>query len=104
MKRACLEPRCPSPASYRGRCQAHARQQDKAINRVGRSIYNTKRWKVLRLAKLNLTPFCEEQGCESMATDVHHKHGVEQDPWSMEGLEALCHAHHSQRTRREQAA
>lgn len=37
-----------------------------------------------------------------VATDVHHKHGVKLDPWAIEGLESLCHPHHSMVTRQEQ--
>lgn len=107
VSRPCAEPGCGSFATYRGRCQRHARQRDKQINRAGRSIYNSKRWKLLRRRKLFLTPLCEyvdpEEGpCMEVATDVHHKHGVKLDPWAIEGLESLCHPHHSMVTRQEQ--
>src|SRR4051812_38147373 len=94
-RRACLEPGCPEYATYRGRCQAHSQKRDRTINRAGRAIYSTKRWAMLRRHKLSLNPLCEWEGCNELATDVHHRHGVEADPWSVDGLEALCHAHHS---------
>lgn len=109
--RPCLEPRCPSPATYRGRCQRHARQRDKQIARAGKSIYNTKRWQLTRKRKLFLTPLCEyvdpdEGPCMAVATDVHHKQDIAEggDPWDMGNLEALCHSHHSMVTRARQRA
>lgn len=107
--RPCLEAGCPNLSAYRGRCQRHARQRDKQINRAGRSLYSTKRWKILRRRKLFLNPLCEyvdpdEGPCMEIATDVHHKSGVENNPWDIKGLEALCHAHHSQVTRQSQLA
>lgn len=103
----CLEPTCKQPATYRGRCPAHARQQDKQTNRAGRHIYNTKRWQVLRRAFLFNHPLCAEPGCEQIATDVHHLVDLADggDPYDPENLEQLCHHHHSRKTRaRQQAA
>jgi hypothetical protein len=88
----------------RGRCAEHARSNDYAINRAGKRIYGTKRWKLLRRRVLFEQPLCATEGCDAIATDVHHKHGVENDPWSREGLEGLCHACHSKLTRERQAA
>lgn len=76
----------------------HSKERDASIERSGRVIYNTKRWQMTRKRKLALNPICEQ--CNNdLATDVHHKHGVANDPWSIEGLEALCHSCHSRVTR-----
>lgn len=100
----CAAAGCPDPPTYRGRCQRHARQNERQINRAGKSIYNTKRWRLTRRKKLALNPICEWDGCTQLAEDVHHRHGVEADPWSLDGLEALCHSHHSRLTRQGQLA
>lgn len=99
-KRLCLEPRCPDPAVHRGRCRTHSAMRERTRTKRGRNVYGTKRWKLLRRRKLHLISLCER--CGAIATDVHHKAGVEADPWSIEGLESLCHGCHSQETRKEQ--
>ncbi len=106
VRRLCVEPGCGSWAVYRGRCAAHRR--DRARTRYAQAanqrLYRTKRWQVLRRHKLDLAPICEEPGCERLATDVHHRQPVNTggDPWAVANLEALCHEHHSRRTRMEQ--
>lgn len=103
--RPCLSPSCPNYAERRGRCRDCNALNDKSMRRAGRALYGTKRWRILRAKKLSLDPMCQwHEGCQALATDVHHRHGVEVDPWSLEGLESLCHAHHSQLTRRGQLA
>lgn len=102
MIRACLEPRCPHPAAYRGRCKSHTTQRNRETVSANRRVYNSKRWQLLRRHKLFNTPLCER--CGHIATDVHHRHAIQAggDPWSMSNLEALCHSCHSSETRREQ--
>jgi 5-methylcytosine-specific restriction protein A len=103
MNQPCLEPGCPGFAEYRGRCRSHASEYAARREPVGKAVYNSKRWAMLRRRKLNLNPICED--CDArLATDVHHRHGVEVDPWSLAGLESLCHSCHSKVTRREQVA
>lgn len=63
------------------------------------------RWERTRHAFLRANPNCHEDGCLERATDVHHLDGL--GPKGPRGhdwmnLEALCHAHHSQRTAAEQ--
>jgi 5-methylcytosine-specific restriction enzyme A len=101
MRGLCAEARCPDPPVYRGRCQRHARQRDRQINRAGRAIYNTKRWKLTRRRKLTETPLCE---CGAIATDVHHLQDIADggDPWAMANLQSLCHSCHSKTTRAAQ--
>lgn len=108
-KRPCAEPRCPDLATYRGRCQRHAKQRDKQINRAGRDIYHTKRWRLLRRRKLFLNPLCEyvdpdEGPCTEVATDVHHRVAIAEGgaKWELANLEALCRKHHGWHTRQEQ--
>lgn len=106
--RLCLEPRCPDLATYRGRCQRHARSKDRSTNRKGRRIYNTKRWAIIRRAVLNAEPFCRmcaERGVETLATEVDHIVPLANggDPYSLANLQPLDHHCHSVKTRKEQA-
>lgn len=96
---ACLEPRCPRFAVYRGRCQQHS-AEDQGRQHI--SFYDRKRWKILRRRKLFITPLCEQ--CGEIATDVHHKQGRDRAPWDIHELESLCHSCHSRETRAEQLA
>ena len=101
--RICLEPSCPEPAAWRGRCPTHARERNRETRTVNASLYNSKRWKMTRRTKLAANPICE--CCDNrIATDVHHKIDLREggDPWAIDGLEALCHACHSQETRARQ--
>lgn len=107
--RPCSEPGCPNFAGYKGRCKEHARQNDKQINRAGRSIYATKRWKLLRRRKLTQDFTCEyvdpdEGPCQRPATDVHHRIAIAEGgpKWELQNLEALCAKHHGWHTRQEQ--
>jgi 5-methylcytosine-specific restriction endonuclease McrA len=102
--RLCLEPRCPNPATYRGRCQAHARTTNKDTHR-NRSIYNSKRWALTRRAVLHDQPICTT--CDqALATDVDHIVAIEAggDPWARHNLQGLCQSCHSAKTRQEQTA
>lgn len=100
--RPCLEANCGSPATYRGRCPQHARTQDQAINRAGRTIYNKHKWKRTRERILFNQPLCAR--CGSVAEDVHHLVDLKDggDPYDPTNLEPLCHACHSQISRRNQ--
>lgn len=102
--RLCLEPRCPQQAVYRGRCGAHATTRNRQTRSRNTHVYNSRRWKLLRRAYLFDHPLCETEGCDLVATDVHHRHAIQDGgpAWEYGNLEALCHAHHSQITRREQ--
>lgn len=103
--RLCSEPRCPHPATYRGRCPNHARTNDRAINRAGHSIYRTRRWQLLRRRVLYEQPICA--GCDNeLAVDVDHIIAIEDGgaPWARNNLQGLCVPCHSRKTRREQLA
>jgi 5-methylcytosine-specific restriction endonuclease McrA len=98
-----MEPRCPNPTTYRGRCERHAKQRNQQTKSVNAPIYNSKRWQILRRHKLGLNPICER--CDNtLANHVHHivdiqKGGV---PFAIGNLEALCHSCHSRITRGRQ--
>lgn len=102
--RLCLESRCGSEATWRGRCPIHRTERNRETRSKNTSVYNSKRWKILRRHKLNACPICER--ChKQLATDVHHKQAIQAggNPWLLSNLEALCHPCHSMETRREQA-
>jgi 5-methylcytosine-specific restriction protein A len=102
--RLCAEPGCPHPAHYRGRCPAHARTTNRTTHH-NRTIYNSRRWQLLRRRVLFEQPICAT--CDdAIATDVDHITAIEAggDPWSRANLQGLCHACHSIKTRAEQHA
>lgn len=91
----------------RGRCATHAQQKERARpNADVRRWYHTARWQRLRLLVLReqpLCPLCREQGRYVAATDVDHDvphRGDHARFWDRANLVALCHAHHSAKTRR----
>lgn len=91
------------------RCEKHRKAKRKAEDARRPSSsqrgYDA-RWRKTRAAYLSLHPVCEDEaGCIEPATDVHHLDG--QGPKGERGhdhsnLQALCHAHHSRVTAREQ--
>lgn len=107
MRRLCIgspeRPRCANDATYRGRCRECNRRRNRETS-PNQALYNRKKWKLTRRRYLYKQPLCER--CQALATDVHHKQALQDggNPWSMDNLEALCHACHSAETRREQAA
>jgi 5-methylcytosine-specific restriction protein A len=100
--RLCLHPRCPNPATHRGRCPTHSRARNRDTHQ-NKSIYNSKRWQILRRHILYHQPLC---GCGMIATDVDHITPIEQggDPYNPANLQALCHPCHSRKTSREMAS
>lgn len=102
MRTICLEPRCPNPATYRGRCATHSRERERQINRAEPGKYGSKRWRITRRAKLFQTPLCER--CGMIATDVHHRRDLADggDMFDRAGLESLCASCHGRETRRRQ--
>lgn len=53
------------------------KEKSKSVNRAERiKVYNSSRWKKLRIAKLMKDPLCEmclQKGIITAATDSHHK-------------------------------
>ena len=101
--RVCLEPRCPNPATWRGRCRLHARTNDRSIKRAGYHIYRTAKWRHVRNRHLHQHPLCAD--CGTIATDVHHITDLADggQPYAPHNLQSLCHPCHSRRTRATQA-
>lgn len=100
--RLCLTPQCPSPATYRGRCDKHSKERNRETHR-NRQVYNSKRWKILRRAVLFDQPIC--QHCNNaLARDVDHITPIEHggDPYDRSNLQALCPSCHGRKTRAEQ--
>ena len=102
-QKVCLEPGCPNPASYRGRCGEHATQRDRTIQRAGYHIYRTKRWRVVRDRQLFLHPLCD---CGRIAQHVHHRIDLSDGghPWAPSNLQSMCGSCHGKTTRRRQTA
>ena len=99
---ACNTPGCPNliPRGQR-RCPDHAKDTRPSPTRRGYG----QRWQNTRAAFLRFHPACDEPGCTLPATDVDHIDGL--GPGGPRGhdwtnLRGYCHAHHSQRTARDQ--
>jgi len=101
--KACNVFRCGKPAVTGARCAAHR----PTVTYRGSSTtqgYGAS-WRRLRLATLQAEPLCracKAEGRITPATDVDHitprKQGGTDHP---SNLQALCHAHHSRKTSRE---
>ena len=111
--RLCLEPRCPNPATKRGRCDEHRKARERDRSRARREdardrnrMYASKRWAMFRRRKLFLDPLCQLQhpGCKRIANEVHHKTAMEDggERYSFENVISTCKPCHSRETRREQ--
>jgi 5-methylcytosine-specific restriction protein A len=103
--RVCSEPRCPDPATYRGRCPEHARTNNQAThsNTEHRAIYNSKRWAILRRRVISEQPICA--GCDNaLSVDVDHITPLAEggQPYARDNVQGLCRPCHSSKTRREQ--
>lgn len=70
---------------------------------MNKSVYNTKRWQILRRSVLFNHPLCE---CGEIATDVHHIRDIQHggDPYLPANLQALCRRCHSRITKARMAA
>jgi hypothetical protein len=100
--RLCLEPRCPNPATTRGRCAVHAAEQRKQNRSRFDGFYSSKPWRMSRRRQLYAYPLCQfrmEDGseCGLLADSVHHiveleDGGAPRDPAN---LMSCCRAHHS---------
>jgi 5-methylcytosine-specific restriction protein A len=101
--RLCAEPRCPNPATYRGRCPTHSQQRERQTH-PNKALYSSKRWQLTRRRVLFDHPICA-CGCGEVASDVDHIVPVEQggDRWARSNLQPLAHECHARKTRQEQA-
>jgi hypothetical protein len=103
MIRACLSPRCPTPAaSGKSMCAVHAAEQRKQNRSVNDSFYSSKPWRMTRRKQLHDHPLCQYRmddgtDCGVVADSVHHKQpiedgGAKRDP---SNLLSVCRPHHS---------
>jgi hypothetical protein len=100
----CIDPTCPEPATYRGRCAVHSREHERGQRSTSaKRVYNSKRWRIVRRHQLFEHPIC---ACGAIATDVDHLQDIEDggDPWSASNLSSKCHSCHSRKTRARQCA
>jgi 5-methylcytosine-specific restriction endonuclease McrA len=107
--RLCLAPNCPNIRQYRGYCAEHARAVNyRTHDRKRKSVYNSKRWRILRRSHLSNHPVCagwpDPHPTPVIATQVDHIRPIEDggDPWSRGNIQSLCQRCHSAKTRQEQ--
>lgn len=94
---------CPHPATYKGRCAAHARVQDQArYNADTRKWYSTEAWKALRLSVLAEQPICRD--CQvkpsTIADHVVPHRGSAALFWDRTNIQGLCTGCHGKKTAR----
>ncbi len=103
----CAEDGCGELVT-RGRCPKHEREhKDKRNLRYRRTDTHVERtethWRMIRARYLAEHDPCEHEGCDAMATDVHHKiDRADGGTSAFDNLEALCHSHHSKVTAERQ--
>ena len=105
--RVCTEDGCHE-LTTRSRCPEHAGEYDRAHRSADRRrVYSSRRWKGARRAVLRANPWCQDDECTNLATDVNHIRPLADimaeggDPYDLANLEGLCKRHHSRRTARE---
>ncbi|PWR24399.1 endonuclease [Zavarzinia aquatilis] len=88
----------------RGRCPSCTRAYDQTRGGARRRGYDHQ-WQRVRAAFLAAHPVCCVAGCGKPATDADHIQSVRDRPdlrLAPSNLRPMCHAHHSQRTSRDQ--
>ena len=97
----CRFSRCPQKAARGAYCAQHS--PDRQRPSAARRGYGAP-WQLIRMATLAYRPWCEEDGCRSLATDVHHRvRLVDGGTHEPDNLIPMCHACHSRITAREDA-
>ena len=106
--RLCLEPRCPNPATARGRCDEHRKLLERERSRRRRAatagVYKRKRWEIVRRFVLNRDPICKV--CDKrLSTEVDHIVPLAEggNPYDPAGLQGICSPCHRAKTRAENA-
>jgi 5-methylcytosine-specific restriction protein A len=106
--RLCLEPRCPNPATGKGRCDEHRKAIERERSRRRREttngVYKRKRWEIARRAVLARDPICRV--CDkALSTEVDHVTPLTEggDPYRLEGLQGICSPCHWRKTGAENA-
>lgn len=94
-------PQCRN-RSASGRCSSCRREYERNRGSASQRGYD-REWQRIATSYLERHPICEhEDGCDELATDVHHKDGAgPKGDNSDDNLQALCHSHHSVTTARE---
>ena len=103
----CKHPGCaalvPVGVKY---CEEHKRLHPEEVRPASRRGYGP-RWQSARKKYLEAHPLCVEclkEGRYVKATDIDHVRAHRGDPklfWDQSNWQALCHRHHSIKTRRE---
>lgn len=98
----CAEPTC-NQLTPGHRCPEHSTAQARQYRANSSTIYNTKRWRILRRTVLAEQPICAEPNCQAIAVDVDHIVAIRNggDPWARSNLHGLCRPHHSRKTAHE---
>lgn len=108
-KRPCSYPGCPELTNGRY-CERHEKEMTREYNRNNRAykyLYNTARWKKLRIKFLKENPLCAECGkigivrpAEVVDHIIPHK-GNKELFWDEDNLQALCKECHDRKTAKE---
>lgn len=89
---------CPNDATYRGKCDRHAKESDQSRGTAAERGYDD-RWRKVKTAWLMDHQACER--CGAQATVVHHRiphKGDRQLFWNQSLWEALCKRCHDTHT------
>ena len=86
-------------------CKAKRKREADAVRPSAAKRGYDAAWRRVRAMFLAKHPTCSKDGCDKAATDADHIKSIEERPdlrlsWS--NLRPFCHAHHSQRTARDQ--
>lgn len=108
-KRPCSYPSCPELTDGRY-CERHEKEMESEYNRNNRTykyLYNSTRWKKLRIKFLKENPLCEEckrHGVVTAAEVVDHiipHKGNKELFWDEDNLQSLCKECHDRKTAKE---
>ncbi len=96
----CIAAGCPNPPVYRGRCEQHRAEQNRATHKPeAKRIYNSKQWRNTRNKMLDLCAECGKATGEHLDHITPLADGGE--PYHPDNLQSLCQSCHSKKTRRE---
>jgi 5-methylcytosine-specific restriction enzyme A len=108
--RLCLEPRCPNPATGKGRCDQHRkpieRERSRARREATKGVYKTRMWERRRIQVLTRDPFCADGrvcGGKAPSMEVDHVKPLAEggERYAMANLRGTCTACHEAKTAAE---